>query len=88
SELGLGRHRASSMVFYYIKSPAGGQAEYSADSDYLTDDWKPRLWDAEYAQHHWVAAAPQGSGAASPAGVEIIEGPIPRLSDTVRRPAG
>ncbi len=81
SDNGLGRHRASSMIFFYMNSPAGGQTEYSADGDYVTDAWKPRLWDPEYANHHWLA-----SGTGEPRGaVEIWEGgEIPKIADTVR----
>jgi catechol 2,3-dioxygenase-like lactoylglutathione lyase family enzyme len=44
SELGLGRHRVDSAVFYYLPCPAGGEAEYGADSDYVDDNWVPRDW--------------------------------------------
>ena len=79
---GLGRHRVSSMVFYYLKSPAGGQVEYSADCDYLTDDWKPRLWDPHFGHLHWVGRAEQPGS--SEGEFEFIEGQIPKLADTVR----
>ena len=55
SREGLGRHRMGSLLFYYIESPAGGQAEYTADGDYVTDDWKPRLWDPAFGNHYWLA---------------------------------
>ena len=81
--VGMGRHRVSSLIFYYLKSPLGGQVEYSADGDYLTDEWKPRLWDAQFGHLHWVAQV--APGARAHAGTsEIIEGPVPRLADTVR----
>lgn len=44
SELGLGRHRVDSALFYYIPCPAGGEVEYGADSDYVDDNWVPRDW--------------------------------------------
>lgn len=44
SHLGLGRHRIDSALFYYLPCPAGGEAEYGADSDYLDDNWVPRDW--------------------------------------------
>jgi len=44
SDLGLGRHRVDSALFYYFKSPAGGEAEFGADSDYVDDNWVPREW--------------------------------------------
>ncbi len=80
--MGLGRHRVSSLVFYYLKSPAGGQVEYSADCDYLTDDWKPRLWDPHYGHLHWVGQAGDSAGIAHKE-FEILEGPVPNLADTV-----
>ena len=44
SEQGLGRHRIDSALFYYFECPAGGEAEYGADSDYVDDNWVPREW--------------------------------------------
>lgn len=44
SHLGLGRHRIDSALFYYVPCPAGGEAEYGADSDYVDDNWIPRDW--------------------------------------------
>jgi catechol 2,3-dioxygenase-like lactoylglutathione lyase family enzyme len=44
SEQGLGRHRVDSALFYYFKSPAGGEAEFGADADYVDDNWVPREW--------------------------------------------
>ena len=87
SPVGLGRHRISSLVFYYMDSPAGGQTEYSADSDYLDDDWTPRLWDQSFGQHHWLASVandPRMSNEGSPV---VLEGPIPKLDETIR-PSG
>lgn len=46
SHLGLGRHRIDSALFYYLPCPAGGEAEYGADSDYVDDSWVPREWTA------------------------------------------
>lgn len=45
SQLGLGRHRIDSALFYYLPCPAGGEAEYGADSDCVDDSWVPRDWD-------------------------------------------
>ena len=58
SDLGIGRHRISSSVFYYLNNPAGGMSEYSADTDYLTDEWKPRLWEPRFGNWHWVGKVP------------------------------
>jgi catechol 2,3-dioxygenase-like lactoylglutathione lyase family enzyme len=44
SHLGLGRHRIDSALFYYVPCPAGGEAEYGADADYVDDNWVPREW--------------------------------------------
>lgn len=54
SHLGLGRHRIDSALFYYIPCPAGGEAEYGADPDYIDDGWVPRDWENPlfgYAHH-------------------------------------
>ncbi len=54
SHFGLGRHRIDSALFYYLPCPAGGEAEYGADSDYVDDSWVPRDWDQPlfaYAHH-------------------------------------
>lgn len=58
SELGLGRHRISSTFFYYFACPAGGDAEYSTDTDYLDDDWVPRVWDRAFG-HIWWCSRPR-----------------------------
>lgn len=42
SRIGLGRHRTDSALFYYLPCPAGGEAEYGADTDYIDDSWVPR----------------------------------------------
>jgi len=54
SHFGLGRHRIDSALFYYLPCPAGGEAEYGADSDCVDDAWVPRDWDHPlfaYAHH-------------------------------------
>lgn len=58
SELGLGRHRISSTFFYYFRCPAGGDAEYSADTDYLDDHWVPRVWNRAFG-HIWWCSRPR-----------------------------
>lgn len=42
TEIGPGRHPISSALFWYVKCPAGGLAEYYADEDYVTRAWQPR----------------------------------------------
>jgi catechol 2,3-dioxygenase-like lactoylglutathione lyase family enzyme len=63
SKEGLGRHRATSIIFYYVDCPAGGACEYMCDSDYLTDAWQPRLWGPGFANHHWLGAWPEAQPA-------------------------
>ncbi len=57
--VGLGRHRISSALFYYIPCPAGGHAEYLADQDYLDDSWMPRDWDENFGGSVWVHDVPE-----------------------------
>ncbi len=83
---GTGRHRVSSLAFFYVKSPAGGQAELSADGDYLTDEWQPRLWGPGYANQHWTGQTAEGAPV-PPEDMEPLTGPIPKLADTIRAPA-
>jgi catechol 2,3-dioxygenase-like lactoylglutathione lyase family enzyme len=59
SEQGLGRHRVDSALFYYFDCPAGGEAEYGADSDYVDDNWVPREWtNPLFAYAHFVHNLP------------------------------
>lgn len=58
SKMGLGRHRIASALFYYIDCPAGGEAEYGADTDYLDDGWVPREWDPKFGYIGWCANLP------------------------------
>ncbi|WP_449472670.1 hypothetical protein [Sphingobium chungangianum] len=59
SHFGLGRHRIDSALFYYIPCPAGGEAEYGADSDYVDDSWVPRNWDSPlFGYSHFVHDLP------------------------------
>ena len=68
-----------------MNSPAGGQTEYSADSDYLDDHWKPRLWDQAFGQHHWLAVLPSDARIDNSGVAEVLDGPRPKLDDTIRR---
>jgi hypothetical protein len=57
SHIGLGRHRIDSALFYYLPCPAGGEAEYGADADYIDDSWVPRhfttpLFAYSHFTHH------------------------------------
>ncbi|MEG3179075.1 VOC family protein [Sphingomonas sp. LT1P40] len=59
SEHGLGRHRIDSALFYYLPCPAGGEAEYGADSDYIDDSWVPREWtEPLFAYAHYIHNLP------------------------------
>ena len=59
SHLGLGRHRIDSALFYYLPCPAGGEAEYGADSDAVSDTWVPRHWtNPLFAYAHFVSNLP------------------------------
>lgn len=59
SHLGLGRHRIDSGLFYYMPCPAGGEAEYGADADYVDDSWVPRLFEAPlFGFAHYVHNLP------------------------------
>jgi catechol 2,3-dioxygenase-like lactoylglutathione lyase family enzyme len=58
SKLGLGRHRIASALFYYVDCPAGGEAEYGADTDYLDDGWVPREWDPKFGYVKWCTSLP------------------------------
>jgi len=52
--LGMGRHRIGSALHSYWQVPGGGgEAEYSADTDYLDDQWQPRRWNRYFGQWMW-----------------------------------
>jgi catechol 2,3-dioxygenase-like lactoylglutathione lyase family enzyme len=80
SDVGIGRHRISSTVFYYMPNPAGGRSEYSADTDYLTDEWRPRLWEPMFGNWHWVGKVPDAFRNAPAWDVRVLEEPIPPFS--------
>ena len=59
SDLGLGRHRVDSALFFYIPCPAGGEAEYGADGDFIDDNWVPREWPVPlFGYAHFVHNMP------------------------------
>lgn len=59
SHIGLGRHRVDSALFFYLPCPAGGEAEYGTDSDYVDDTWVPREWPVPlFGYSHWTHAIP------------------------------
>jgi catechol 2,3-dioxygenase-like lactoylglutathione lyase family enzyme len=55
---GVGRHRIASAIFCYFHNPAGGFAEYGADTDYLDDSWVPRIWKAAFGGFMWTSRVP------------------------------
>lgn len=64
--MGLGRHRISSELFFYMKSPAGGEVEYGADCDQVDEHWRPRLWAPAFAAFAWVHNQPEWLRAMEP----------------------
>lgn len=55
---GLSRHRISSAIYYYMDCPAGGEAEYHCDTDYLDDNWVPRAWEWKFGALLWAHKTP------------------------------
>jgi len=55
---GLSRHRISSAIYYYFDNPCGGEAEYHVDTDYLDDNWVPRVWDWKFGSLIWATRTP------------------------------
>jgi catechol 2,3-dioxygenase-like lactoylglutathione lyase family enzyme len=55
---GLSRHRISSAIYYYFDNPSGGEAEYHVDTDYLDDNWVPRVWDWKFGSLLWATYTP------------------------------
>jgi catechol 2,3-dioxygenase-like lactoylglutathione lyase family enzyme len=81
SDLGVGRHRIGSSVFYYLNNPAGGMSEYSADTDYLTDDWQPRLWEPRFGNWHWIGKVPDAFMQEPDWDVKLIDDPSKSFSE-------
>ena len=55
---GLSRHRISSAIYYCFDNPSGGEAEYHVDTDYLDDNWVPRVWDWRFGSLLWATYTP------------------------------
>lgn len=51
---GPGRHRIASALYCYFDAPCGGMAEYGADTDYLDDNWIPRVWEGRFGAFMWT----------------------------------
>lgn len=59
SEIGLGRHRVDSALFYYLPSPTGGEVELGADGDFVDDSWLARRWtEPLFAYSHFTHNLP------------------------------
>ena len=55
TDVGPGRHPISSAYFWYFKNPCGGAFEYFADSDFVTDAWKPTAYRVNrFSEWHLV----------------------------------
>jgi catechol 2,3-dioxygenase-like lactoylglutathione lyase family enzyme len=72
SALGVGRHRIASALFWYTDCPAGGEAEYGADTDYLDDGWIPREWDAKFGYIGWCSNLPAFMQEEAPRDVRLL----------------
>jgi len=81
SDVGIGRHRISSAVFYYLDNPAGGKSEYSADTDYVNEQWQPRLWEPHFGNWHWVGHVPQAFMDEPEWSVKLIDDPSMSFSE-------
>ena len=82
SFLGLGRHRISSAINYYANNPGGGDSEYLTDIDYVTDEWKPRVWDPRFGMMMWSAEVPDFMKHEPEWDWEILDrDPLPRFSE-------
>ncbi|MBR1297370.1 VOC family protein [Bradyrhizobium sp. AUGA SZCCT0042] len=77
---GLGRHRVSSMIFYYLKSPSSGEIEYSADGDAVDDNWEPSLWSPKFGNIHWVGSVTDVQMTPADYDLTPLPKPIPAFS--------
>jgi catechol 2,3-dioxygenase-like lactoylglutathione lyase family enzyme len=80
SKLGLGRHRISSTIYFYVENPAGGEAEYSPDTDCLDDSWQPRVWEPLFGNQHWVADLPAFLATPPAEDVRLLADEMPELA--------
>ena len=65
THIGPGRHPLSSAYFWYFKNPCGGAAEYDFDSDVVTDEWEPRVYErtpANFAEWAFADGASRFTG--------------------------
>lgn len=77
ADWGLGRHRIASSLFMYLPCPAGGRAEYGADSDVLDDNWIPRVWNPAFGAATFITNIPHFLHDEAPWDVGYVEGYTP-----------
>jgi hypothetical protein len=75
----------TSIIFCYLDCPSGGTVEYMCDSDYLTDEWEPHLWDPGFANHHWLAQG-EAHNAAEEGSFRKLPKPLPSFSEASKLP--
>jgi catechol 2,3-dioxygenase-like lactoylglutathione lyase family enzyme len=83
SKFGLGRHRVSSIAFFYIGCPTGGEIEYAADGDYIDDNWVPHVWEPDFANQYWMAGPDNLPPVTKGEGLVPLPNPMPRFSEIV-----
>ena len=81
SFLGISRHRISSAINYYANNPGGGDSEYLTDIDYLTEEWKPRIWDPRFGMMMWSHEIPDFMNPEPEWDVTVVEGEMPKFSE-------
>ncbi len=81
SFMGISRHRISSAINYYANNPGGGESEYLTDIDYLTDEWKPRVWDPRFGMMMWSHEIPDFMNPEPDWDVTVLEGEVPKFSE-------
>jgi catechol 2,3-dioxygenase-like lactoylglutathione lyase family enzyme len=84
---GLSRHRISSAIYYYVHNPSGGEAEYTCDTDYLDDNWIPRVWNWKFGAVLWAHDRPTMFGPLE-ADWDVRLDPHGRSLDPFRKPIG
>ena len=90
SFIGMGRHRISSAINYYVDNPAGGKSEYLTDTDFVDENWKPRLWNPAFGAFFWTAELCDFNREDAPWDCAVIEGETPKFGELrpLNRPAG
>ncbi len=78
STWGLGRHRIASSGFLYLPYPAGGEAEYGANSDALDDSWVPRTWNSQFCTMSFMHNLQPWIFDETPWEIKYVEGTTPK----------